>query len=271
MVEARQISSTRHERRLKSMESVVCGVVVKLHTRQWLDVIHCTISQSYFSLVITVIDIPILERLLRCIPILSTTPICFHRLLRSPFILLEVSNLLRVHMLHYSIRLPLLEAKPKPLMAIILIVRLVLMILHLNKITIHGIRIQTQRDQGIDGSGLRNNLERPTLLVLELNQILLVLNDLIPLILACVEKFRQREPLACHLVAIVGVDELIIVYAVGCVPLNAANSRFAGVESDDVVDEGLTGGRELEGFGWVWSVVFGSGRLADFVLLAWFG
>ena len=55
------------------------------------------------------------------------------------------------------------------------------------------------------------------------------------------EQLRQSEPLARHLVAIVGVYELIIVDAVGRVAFYTLDRWLAGVEGDDVVDESLTG------------------------------
>jgi hypothetical protein len=76
--------------------------------------------------------------------------------------------------------------------------------------------------------------------------------------------------LPCRLVAVVGVDELVVVDAVRSITLDVFDCRFAAVEGDDVVDEGLAGWREEEGFRWVVSVVSGGG-LADFELLAWSG
>ncbi len=52
------------------------------------------------------------------------------------------------------------------------------------------------------------------LLVAELDQAGLILHDLVSVVCAVVEQLRKGEPLACHLVAIVGVDELIIVHAI---------------------------------------------------------
>ena len=50
--------------------------------------------------------------------------------------------------------------------------------------------------------------------------------------------------------------------------LDAADGRLAGVEGEDVVDEGLAGGGQGEGFGWVGRVVAGWVRLADFEVFA---
>lgn len=106
------------------------------------------------------------------------------------------------------------------------------------------------------------------LLVPELDQTGLVDDDLIPLVLAVLEQLRQREPLPGHLVAVVGVHELIVIDAIGGVALHALDGGLAAVERDDVVDEGLAGWRELERFGWVGGVVFHGVGLADLELLA---
>ena len=82
------------------------------------------------------------------------------------------------------------------------------------------------------------------------------------------EQLRQSKPLARHLVAIIGVDELVVVDTVGRVAFHTFDRWLAGVEGDDIVDEGLTGGREGKALAWVGSVVFGSGGLANFELLS---
>lgn len=71
-----------------------------------------------------------------------------------------------------------------------------------------------------------------------------------------------------HLVAVVGVDELVIIDTVGCVALNSLDCGFAGVEGNDVVDQSLTGGRQLDALAWVGCVVFRRRSLTDFKLLA---
>ena len=65
-----------------------------------------------------------LETLLRRLPLLITSSILPHRLLRRRLVLLKVLDLIRTHKLAYIVRLKLLEAKSKPFMAIILVVRL---------------------------------------------------------------------------------------------------------------------------------------------------
>jgi hypothetical protein len=49
-----------------------------------------------------------------------------------------------------------------------------------------------------------------------------------------VEEFGEREPLARHLIAVICVDELVVVYAVGCVAFYALDGGLAGVEGDDL-------------------------------------
>ena len=71
-----------------------------------------------------------------------------------------------------------------------------------------------------------------------------------------------------HLVAIIGVHELVIVNTVGCVALHALNGGLAGVESDNVVYQSLTCWRQLDALAWVGSVVLRCGSLADLELLA---
>lgn len=77
------------------------------------------------------------------------------------------------------------------------------------------------------------------LLVSELDQTGLILHNLVLLRLTVFEQFRQSEPLSRHLIPVVRVHELIVVYAVGCVPLHFLDGRFAAVEIEDVVDESL--------------------------------
>jgi hypothetical protein len=82
------------------------------------------------------------------------------------------------------------------------------------------------------------------------------------------EQLGKSKPLARHLVAVVGVHELIVVDAVRRVPFHAFDRRLTGVESNYIVDESLTGGREGKALAWVGGVIFGCGGLADFELLA---
>jgi hypothetical protein len=63
-----------------------------------------------------------LETLLRRITLLIPSPILPHGLLRSTLVLFKVLDLLRIHVLHDRVGLPFFEAKPDPLVAIILVI-----------------------------------------------------------------------------------------------------------------------------------------------------
>lgn len=136
-------------------------------------------------------------------------------------------------------------------MGVVFIVSLILVVLDLDEIRVDSIRIQTQRDQRIDGGRLRDDLERPALLILELNEILVVLDHFVALVLGFLEQLGKREPLSGHLIAVVGVDELVIVDAVTCVSFHTSDSRLAGVEGYDVVDKSLSLWGELDALAWV--------------------
>lgn len=190
-------------------------------------------------------------------------------------------------------------------MRVVLVVCLVFVILDLNKVRVYGVRVERQGNECVDGSGLGNNLKCPRLrtsaivlrvreasvshlLVLELNQIPVVLDDLVALIFARLEKLGQSKPLSGHLVAVIGVDtkevlacrrthvsrggtseQLIVVYAVGGIALNSADCRFAGIKGNDVVDQGLALGAELDRFRRVGRVVLRCRGLANFELFSW--
>jgi hypothetical protein len=137
-----------------------------------------------------------LEILLRRIPLLITSPILLHSLLRSTLILLKVLHLLRIHMLHHSIRLPLFETETHSLMTIVLIIRLILVVLHLNEVRIHGVRVETERDQGVDGGCLGDDFESPGLFVFELYDVFIVADDFVALVFGVFEELGEGEPLA---------------------------------------------------------------------------
>jgi hypothetical protein len=166
------------------------------------------------------------------------------------------------------------------------------MVLDLHKLRVYSLRIQTQRHKSINRRRFGNELESPRLLIFELDDFVVAADDLVALVLGPVhvvsiltsisstistqtafqdlrfEQLRQSKPLARHLVAIIGVDELVVVDTVGRVAFHTFDRWLAGVEGDDIVDESLTGGREGKALAWVGSVVFGSGGLANFELLA---
>ena len=106
------------------------------------------------------------------------------------------------------------------------------------------------------------------LLVLKLDQIPIVLHNLIPLTNALVKQLRQRKPLPRHLIPIVRIHELVIIHTIRRIALHALDSRLTAVQRDDIVDEGLAGGVQRQGFGRVGLVVFGGGSLADFEVFA---
>ncbi len=104
--------------------------------------------------------------------------------------------------------------------------------------------------------------------VLKLNQPLLIHHNLVPLVLTRLEQFRQRKPLPRHLIPIVRVHKLVVVHAVGRVALYTLDRRLAVIQRDDVVNEGLAGRGEFEGFAGVGGVVLGFGGLAGLEVLA---
>lgn len=72
------------------------------------------------------------------------------------------------------------------------------------------------------------------MLVLELDDFVVGPDYLVPFVYGGIEEFGEREPLAGHLVAIVGVDELVVVDAVRCVAFYAGDGGLAAVEGDDL-------------------------------------
>lgn len=112
---------------------------------------------------------------------------------------------------------------------IVFIVCLVLVIFDTDEILVLAdtVRVKAQTDEGIDSGGLGDYLECPTLLVLELDQVTVVLGHLVAFILGLLEQLWQREPLACHLVSIVHVHELVVVDAVWRVAFDSLGRRLA--------------------------------------------
>lgn len=189
-------------------------------------------------------------------------------LLPGPLIRLKLLHLRALHQLHDIIRLPLLKAKPQTVMTIILLIRLILMILDLHEVLLPRRRIQTQADQGIDARRLGQALEGPGLRVLELDHLVVGPHDLVAEIGRVGEEFGEGEPLPGHLVAVVGVHELVVVHAVPRVALHFGDAGLAGVEVDDVVHQALSRRGEGQRFGGVRGVVFARGGLTGLEVLA---
>lgn len=82
------------------------------------------------------------------------------------------------------------------------------------------------------------------LLVLELDQVPVILDDLVTFVLTLLEELGQSEPLACHLVSVVGVNELVVVDAISCITLNASDSRLTAVKREDIIHKSLSLGTE---------------------------
>ena len=109
------------------------------------------------------------------------------------------------------------------------------------------------------------------LLISKLNQPRLIHHDLIPMGRAVLEPLRQREPLGCHLVPVVRIHELVVVHAVGRVPLHPLHRRPAAIQLENVIYETLASRRERQRFRWVRLVVLCWVGLADLEVLAWRG
>jgi hypothetical protein len=136
-----------------------------------------------------------LEVLLRRITLLIASTILLHRLLGSALVLLKVLHLLRIHVLHHSVGLPLLKAEAHSFMAVVLVVGLILVVLHLDEVRVHGVRVEAERDQCVDGGRLGDDLESPGLLVLELDHVLVVADDFVALVFGVFEELGEGEPL----------------------------------------------------------------------------
>lgn len=137
-------------------------------------------------------------------------------------------------MLNHIIRLPLLETKPQSLMTITLLIRLILVVLDLHKFAVSSRRIQAQAHETGDGGCLGDAAKGPGLLVLELDEVGVGADHFVAFVYGGAEEFGEGEPLPRHFVAVVGVDELVVVDAVGGVALYALDGRLAAVECDDL-------------------------------------
>jgi len=82
-------------------------------------------------------------------------------LLACVLVFIKVLHLFAVHVLHDVVCLPFLEAETNALMTIVLVVGLVLVVLDLNEIRIDRVRIERERDYGIDRGGLWDDFECP--------------------------------------------------------------------------------------------------------------
>lgn len=173
-------------------------------------------------------------------------------LLRRILIGFKLLELRRAHVLNNIIRLPLLEAEPQTLMAVILLIRLILVVLDLHEITVSGRRVQAQAHQAGDGSCLGNAAEGPGLLVLELDEVVVRSDHFVGLVDGGFEEFRQSKPLACHLVAVICVDELVVVDTVWGIAFDAVYCRLAAVECDDLGSVSRDRGRVV----WVAHVIY---------------
>ena len=74
-----------------------------------------------------------------CVPFLRATPMLPDIFLSSLLVCLEQMDLFTVHVLHHRVRLPLLETEAETLMRVVLIVGLILVIFHLDEVTVDGI------------------------------------------------------------------------------------------------------------------------------------
>lgn len=155
-------------------------------------------------------------------------------LLPRPLISLKLLHLGRIHKLRHMIGLPLLELEAHAFMRVVLLIRLVLMILDLHELGIARVRVQTQTDEARDRCRFGDEPERPGLLVFELDERRVGADYLVGVVCGGGEELGEREPLACHFVPVIGVDELVVVDTVGCVAFYARDGGLAGVEGDDL-------------------------------------
>ena len=60
---------------------------------------------------------------------------------------------------------------------------LVLVVLNLHKLRVYGLRVQTQSNKSIDRGRFGDDLERPRLLILELDDLVVTADDLVAFVL----------------------------------------------------------------------------------------
>ena len=82
--------------------------------------------------------------LLRCVSF--AIAILPHMLLSCILVSLKCCNFLAIHVLSYLVRLPFLECKPKTLVTVILIVRLVFVVFYPDEVAVHGFGIEGKRN-----------------------------------------------------------------------------------------------------------------------------
>jgi len=102
-----------------------------------------------------------LETLLWCLTLLIARSIPPDRLLGSTLVLLKVLDLIAVHVLDNIVGLPLLEAETKALVRVVLVVGLILVVLDLDEVRVNGVWVERERDEGVDGGSLWDELEGP--------------------------------------------------------------------------------------------------------------
>lgn len=117
-------------------------------------------------------------------------------------------------------------------MTIILVVGLVLVILDLHELCIPALRIEAQTHKPRYRGRFGDEAECPGLLVFKLDHVVVGADDLVGFVYRGGEEFGQGEPLARHFVAVVCVDELVVVDAVGGVAFYAGDGWGARVEGD---------------------------------------
>jgi len=86
----------------------------------------------------------------------------------GPIITLEHLDLLGRHQPRNHIGLDLLELEAEPFVRVILLVRLILVVQDKREVGVFGRWVNDERDEGVDGSLLRNEVEGPSLSVSEI-------------------------------------------------------------------------------------------------------
>merc|ERR1711939_1239255 len=121
-------------------------------------------------------------------------------------------------------------------MRIILVVRLIFVVLDPDEVAVDSFWVERECHKSVDSCSLRDDLERPGLLVLELDDFVVTANDLI---------------------AFIGVHKLVIVHTVGSISLDSFDRRLTTVQSNNIINKRLSGFVQWEGLGWIWVPVLG--------------